>query len=291
MHPEIPRGPEQRERGLNFAAQSEASELHPERNEDAVLAVPESGLFGVFDGMSIPAGGERAASRARDALANELRYFPLTVPRDEAERALAAALQKANQAVQEERQRDRWRSKIGTTASVVFIRRDQEQRRYAAIGSAADSRVWVFHADGVLEQATTDNVSAATPPHRREDTHALQQRLNDVVKEDEMDPLERGMFYFRNAVRHEIGDESFNPVVSSRFLEPSDVILITSDGIHDNLTSKEIATILAKTSNVHESAEALIKAARERSRDEGHLRAKPDDMTAMIVEIQSLRST
>ncbi len=93
------------------------------------------------------------------------------------------------------------------------------------------------------------------------------------------------MFDERHMVSNSLGGSQYNPVVFTRPLESSDVILITSDGIHDNLTATEIIEILKANQDPSAVSSALIQSAQARSRDEHHVRAKPDDMTALVVAI------
>ena len=66
--------------------------------------------------------------------------------------------------------------------------------------------------------------------------------------------------------------------VDTRDVEPGDIILATTDGIHDNLTRREIAEWT--------TVKDLLAAALARSRDTDHPRAKPDDMTAVMLHVQ-----
>ena len=64
-----------------------------------------------------------------------------------------------------------------------------------------------------------------------------------------------------------------------------DKLIVTSDGIHDNLTDTEISKVLAQSPDNQKAVENLTESARKRSRDTNHLRFKPDDMSAVIAEV------
>jgi len=68
---------------------------------------------------------------------------------------------------------------------------------------------------------------------------------------------------------------------------PGDRILLCSDGIHDNLTNDEIEEIV-KQADSTTVAQTLVEHALERSRQESSvtMRAKPDDMTAVVITCQ-----
>ena len=67
-------------------------------------------------------------------------------------------------------------------------------------------------------------------------------------------------------------------------VSPGDRILLCPDGIHDNLTDKEIEAILRSTPR-QSVARALVDHSLIRSRQERYLtvRAKPDDMSAVVI--------
>jgi hypothetical protein len=73
------------------------------------------------------------------------------------------------------------------------------------------------------------------------------------------------------------------PHISTIDVRDGEKLIVTSDGIHDNLTDVEIAKILATSENNQQAVENLTNASRNRSREK-HPRAKADDMSAIVVE-------
>ncbi len=67
-------------------------------------------------------------------------------------------------------------------------------------------------------------------------------------------------------------------------IQPGDRILLCTDGIHDNLTDDEIEAIL-RTGPRTTVARVLVEHALARSRQEREitLRAKPDDMSVVVL--------
>ena len=59
-----------------FGVRSEANEKRPNRNEDAYAAIPERDAYAVFDGMSIPRGGEIAAQTAARIFETKMMSIP-----------------------------------------------------------------------------------------------------------------------------------------------------------------------------------------------------------------------
>jgi len=94
------------------------------------------------------------------------------------------------------------------------------------------------------------------------------------------------------------------PEITDFELAEGDELLLTSDGIHDNLTADEIQQILAGDLDLLEDpavqsaalkageiqAERLAAAAQARSRDRNSERAKPDDMTAVQIVLGQPRA-
>jgi protein phosphatase len=67
-------------------------------------------------------------------------------------------------------------------------------------------------------------------------------------------------------------------------VESGDLLILTSDGVHDNLTSEEIQGLLQGTST-EDCASILTRAANVRAKQQGHARAKMDDITVVAVKI------
>lgn len=79
-----------------------------------------------------------------------------------------------------------------------------------------------------------------------------------------------------------LGDERCEPTIQAVILGVGDKIILTSDGVHDNLIKDEIEKVLnGGQSNL---AEELVQRAKTRSK-ENHIRAKPDDISAIVVEV------
>lgn len=94
------------------------------------------------------------------------------------------------------------------------------------------------------------------------------------------------VFYYGN--RHKITKalgkrgQSCIDIIS---VKKGDRFLLTSDGIHDNLTTDEIEEVIKKSSTPAEIAKNLKDKALARSREpiEREMRAKPDDMSVVAV--------
>ena len=94
----------------------------------------------------------------------------------------------------------------------------------------------------------------------------------------------RRFFDSRNVLFNALGQGEFEPRVGSFDTNRGDRFLLLSDGVSDNLTDTEIASILKDHINPDEAADTLVSAAKTRSKEK-RPRSKPDDMTALVVEI------
>ena len=267
---------------LKVSFASISSDKHPERNEDTVLADQENGTFAIFDGIGGHAAGETASRLAAAVVREGLKGEPTPS-------AVETALLQANKAVFEKSQEDLGLKGMGTTASVVKISPTPEGEWKAYLGNVGDSRIYLYRGRELRPLTLDDNFFLALANKSPEETFKLQEALDRVSSEADAHRLgfEDRNHYYRQTSRitQALGSErtAIKPHPSTIDLQPGDRLLITSDGIHDNLTTAEMLGVLSASP----SAEALMRAAQVRSRQEEHIRHKKDDMTAVLVEIPS----
>ncbi len=68
-------------------------------------------------------------------------------------------------------------------------------------------------------------------------------------------------------------------------MQEGDRLVITTDGIHDNLTNSEIEALLQQMGSSDVAVNALVQAALLRSKHPSHIRAKHDDMTEVALSL------
>ena len=261
-----------------------AAENRPERNEDAILIEENKGLFGIFDGMGGRAAGDRASRETRDYIAENLRKLPDNLTPPLIQKELEKAFYRANTRLLSLAKKDPSLKEMGTTASVVKIWEGAQGDKKAIIVNIGDSRIYIFGANKQLEQITLDDNIVSQISENEREARITQQRLNNVTDLNILSPQERMMFNRRNEILQALGVNEIKPRIYTIEVYAGDKIAITSDGVHDNLTDKEIAQILRIAPDNKTTVENLIKASRDRSREE-HPRAKADDMSAIIFEI------
>lgn len=153
---------------------------------------------------------------------------------------------------------------------------------YASVG---DSRIYLLREQESLKRLTIDDGWLTKKVREHDISEADALRIDQATRRDELADEEWSHFEKRNGITQALGD-SYAPDMhmSDIVIYPNDRILLCSDGIHDNLTDQEIETILrnGKRTTV---AKTFVQQALERSHqtDNGSIRAKSDDMSALVI--------
>ncbi len=224
-----------------------------ERNEDAVF--PESSgasegpvLIGVADGMGGHVAGNVASSLAVAAATEQ-------PPDDGVE--VDARLSAANAAILERVREDKNLAGMGTTMTLGLFGEDQP----VDIAHVGDSRCYRF-SDGELTQITTDHTVVAelvALGHlKAEDIHTHPQR---------------------HFLTRSLGLGPVTVDTERLDLEIGDRVLFCSDGLTAMLSDREIAAILAGTSDVEATVWILIEAA--------NAAGGVDNITVAVVDARS----
>ena len=129
---------------------------------------------------------------------------------------------------------------MGTTIVAALVMDDR-----LIVGHVGDSRLYLLSGGG-LRQLTTDDSWVATM----------------LAQDPNVDPIVLQRHPMRNALTNVIGTKPRTRVhVVEEALEPGDVMLLTTDGIHGVLAERRIAEMLAAARSVEETAANLIGAA------------------------------
>ena len=217
-----------------------------ERNEDNFVARERYGLWAVADGMGGAANGDWASAKLVEAM--EDIHFPLDF--DPACEAIAAAIHKANHDIYE-RSVKRGRQ-MGSTVVALFV---QDQR--FVVFWVGDSRAYLLR-DGALHRVSKD--------------HSQVQEM-----------IDRGLIDAKDAENHPmghvlaravgVGDELQLDAVQGD-IQPGDVFLLCSDGLHGYVPEADIARLLGR-GTPEDSAEQLVAITLERG--------APDNVTVIAV--------
>ncbi|MEO6202715.1 MAG: Stp1/IreP family PP2C-type Ser/Thr phosphatase [Nitrospirales bacterium] len=202
-------------------------------NQDAFSIDNTLQLWVLADGMGGHAGGELASQIAvktipdviRTQLANEASPY---VQPEKLEALLGQGLESANQNIRQEAAEQERLKGMGTTIVVVAISRSPTGFQ-ACVAHTGDSRAYLFR-QGSLSLWTKD--------------HTLMEErlaLNLITPEQvRTHPL-------RHVLTKALGiDPEAQPTVQTYPLDPSDLILLCSDGLTKMLTDQEIQTIVGQ---------------------------------------------
>jgi protein phosphatase len=221
-------------------------------NEDSFLVAPQMNLFAVCDGMGGHNAGEVASKMAIEALQSfveksekekEITWpYGLDVDLSFEGNRLQTAIKLANKRVYKAADNREEYTGMGTTVVAALV-----TGKAMTIGSAGDSRCYLVR-DGQLSQLTTDDswVSAAW--------------AEGILSAEEIEkhPL-------RNVITKAIGaKDSLDISIVEHELEPGDVTLLCSDGLHSMLSDEQILAHLNPfPESLEEATAKLINAANE----------------------------
>lgn len=269
---------------------SAPSEAHRVRNEDAFFVLPERGFFGVFDGM----GGHAHADLASRIAAEEVAQTLLPLAPDASDEAAADAIRDAflaaDDAVRTEAP-SRGIKEMGTTALVAIVRPASRDGWSALVGWVGDSRAYLLGAGGrALQPLTLDDSVVRLHATSSAQAQHVQAMLGDVTDQRGLTLRQRDFFLERHMLLQAVGASLQHVHIGEHQLGDGDQLLLATDGVHDNLTDREMAVILRRTATVGDAARRLVAAARARSRQRSHLRSKPDDMTAIVIRLGAGRT-
>jgi serine/threonine protein phosphatase PrpC len=253
-----------------------ASERHPTRNEDALVIDKVNDIYAVFDGLGGYDGGEIASHIGTETVIKDAAYISKNESPADVAVYLESLLVHANENIL------KVTHEAATTAVVVKIH-EFENILYASIAHVGDSRAYVLR-EGVLSMLTVDHTPFRRPGHTQE-AMTQQERLANVVDTAALSINSFHQFKQRNIVGACLGhDNEVAADIKHFVIKPEDLLILTSDGIHDNLTTEEMQELLLDTPSPEYYAAVLTRAAQARAR-QIHNRAKQDDITAVAIKV------
>lgn len=256
----------------------------PGNNWDSHFLLPEKLALGVFDGVSQATKGGVGAEIASKTIAGVLGELKATMKEEEAIAIAKKAASEAQVAVlkyQEENDVSAW-----TTAAFGFVfRNPKDELRFACV-NIGDSRIYSLD-KGNLKYLTVDDRLLMGGRSFR-DAITIMKRLDKVkmksgLKSDE----DRKLFEQRNAIVDYLGKPGLKSTARVMPINSTTKIAATTDGIHDNATFDEIEQTLKSKFPSQWIASHLVGIAKTTANGISE-RAKPDDMTAVIMSIPSI---
>lgn len=202
---------------IDDAAATHVGEVRQE-NEDSHLALGEAGIWVVADGMGGHENGKYASQTIVDAIART--SFPDAL--EEACDALSAAVHAANAEIYA-RSREA-EAQMGSTFVALVVRGIE----FAVLWSG-DSRAYVYRG-GHLYQLTADHT-----------------QVQAMIDRGLLTPEEALIHPMRHVLSRAVGVEETLQIDAVRdTIDPRDVFLLCSDGLHGLLADWEIAAILER---------------------------------------------
>lgn len=225
-------------------------------NEDSVFVNRDSGVFVVADGMGGHAAGEVASAIASRTIGDSACRQCGTL--DAQAEQLVEAFLEAGREISRQVDEEPSRAGMGTTATVLRLRREGT----FVVAHIGDSRAYLRR-DGSLRRVTRD--------------HSW---VQEQVERGLISPEQARGHPQSNIITRALGtDPHPAPDLYPGELEPNDVFLLATDGLTDMVDEEEIAVLLAEDGPLEETADALVHAANRA----GGL----DNVTVLLVRIEA----
>jgi serine/threonine protein phosphatase PrpC len=213
-------------------------------------------LFVVADGVGGMDLGEVASSTAVSVIAEQ---FAKAQAGSMLISLLPRLIQSANAAVHDRRLQPEYRGKnMATTIVACALRYDQ-----AVVSHVGDSRCYLVR-NGQARQITQDH------------TLVNEQRKMGLISAGDISSSDA-----RHVLIRSVGPEMFvSPDTTAVSLQPGDVLVLSTDGLHDEMSEAEIARIASQKKDASHIAQELV--ARAVEIDGG------DNTTAQVIRVRSV---
>lgn len=229
-------------------------------NQDSLLIDDNHRLYIVADGMGGHAGGEIASQLCVEQVSEQIAQSPLIdkPPNDDSQHAkfcslLVEAVNHASTKIFEKALEEPQLMGMGTTASALMIYDD-----HAYIGHVGDSRVYLIR-DRFIYQLTND--------------HSL---VGEQLRAGVINAEEAKNNQMQNIITRSVGYQEIEDVDTVTLaLEPDDLFVISSDGMHGRIVDEEISRIANEKQL--DAVKDLVELANERG--------GKDNITLIVVKV------
>ncbi len=235
-----------------------------QNNEDNFGYDARHGIYVVCDGMGGMAAGEVASKLAVDTVLAYFRQasngnYPIasTAPQGVSERAraLASAIQLANDAVHEAAQTHPAQAGMGSTIVAALVREE-----FVSIAHVGDSRIYLIR-KGAIQQLTDDH-SLVMEQVRRGLITLAEARASDM----------------QNIIIRALGsDQTVEPDLDDQLVLPGDILLLCSDGLTRHLPDESLLEVITRAASLEAACAALVQAAKDAGGD--------DNITCLLVRM------
>lgn len=234
-------------------------------NEDNFGYDLRDGIFVVCDGMGGQAAGEVASKLGVDTLLSYFRnggatgeYQRIGTPPEsvsETAKALASAVNLANQTIYEAGQQQTTQAGMGSTVVAALVRGNA-----LSIANVGDSRIYLVR-QGVIQQLTQDH------------SLVMEQVRRGYITREQAENSE-----IQNIILKALGsEETVDPDIEDLVVVPGDVLVMSSDGLTKYVHDEEILQLVSASESLEESCETLIQTAKDRGGD--------DNITCLLLKV------
>jgi len=252
---------------LKYFTATRASISHPEENQDSFFVDTRNHVAGVFDGVGGLSYGKEAAVSAAEFCKVEINQV-----------GIEKTLTLGHEFLKEKAKKE-FGKNIATTAIIAQIYPGQNPA-FVVWGSVGDSRT--YHFSEKLNQISQDDSLISQAMENDWISAKKADQINQATDLKDFNKVEKNLFFGRNMITQALGIGVMKPNIGKFKAKKGDAIILTSDGVHDNLTNKQMEEILNQVQK--DPAHALVKEA-QRVSESDFLRAKPDDMCAVVIEL------
>jgi PPM family protein phosphatase len=274
-------------------------ERHPQRNEDCFLIEQYGGLMAVFDGVGGSAAGDIASQAAKRATlqgwkgalgqihkGRNVRRVLEDCDKVDFCTLLQHLIEHADEMIHTDGVKEAGTDDLATTVAIAALCHHPGKNEYSMVyAHVGDSRVYLLKKDEPLKRLTTDDGLLGKLVENEMVDEADARRIDQAMHAQDLTDAELSYFRLRGGITQALGGPYAPDIhIDQVPISIGDRILLCTDGIHDNLTDLEIEAILRKAPR-NVAARLLVEYALFRSREERQvtIRAKPDDMTAIVM--------
>jgi len=219
---------------INLFGKTHIGNYRPE-NQDRYLTLilqEDRAVLAIADGLGGEANGSLAAETAIRFLDESIRKAWFKPP------DLVRTIQLANDQILSFSENDQTLEGIGTTLTVALI--ESSRCYWIHVG---DSRLFHF-SKGKLSQITND-----------------QRFLQEFIDTGDIDLRAVSVHPLRNQLDQCVGMPGVKPSFGDFSLENGDILMLTTDGLHDYILPAHMASVLKVSPDLPKIADTLIKAA------------------------------
>lgn len=301
QNPPTKRSPELKRDSLHFevGAEIQASKEHPQRTEDTPYLNKKAALFAVFDSMGGESSGQLSSIQASEALNAQLQSMPMEIQPLLAQRVLIDTIQDIHTKLHELGRvitnATGQETSNGSTAIIAKLHNFQG-KNYLTYAKVGDSRLYMLR-QGQLHCLTVD--------HNRK--YIYFPKLEGLAKQrQDSNSYDASALYGSNELTYALGlpdsrnrrqPAQIQVEVETIDILPGDRVALFSDGITDNLTENpvpqnkslgnfSIQEVLSNNSTPEGAAKVAVTVAQEFSSRDDNARSKPDDTTAIVLDIK-----